>query len=707
MRSLFLSIILFVSFTLTTSNVFAQQKYNPFTQYGSAILSHFENLPFFRDNVITLSNSSHDPTGQNADGSGGHFRYVWNGENVMLDVKGPGVVYRFWTTGYNADDRISLYFDGSSTHYINLTVAEFFSGKYSYLPFPLVVNDNESSGGFVSYVPIPFRHSLKITTTGDSYYNILYHKFEPGTNIKSWSPFQNLDTALQVWKNRGQDPKLNIEYSTIDTSVNLLPGQTKTLFYLQNGPKSIGQILLKVPQLNFGASVQAKQITDNGRAFTGYSEYSVSIDSSADSVELIRRMDYGIADQKSDVYVDGQFAGTWYDQGTNPLDHWRNSKFIIPSNLTIGKDSVRIKIKFVSSQLDWNEFFYWIYSDNVKTDSLDVDNASSESKHHYVISGQTWSGSQTFTYPSNDPNISRNSDILSNLKLKITWDGHDTSEVYAPVGLFFGIGTLNTSKIKSIPVGVTDSNYFYCYFPMPYSKSAKIELENDSKDTLENINTLLRYEDFTGSFDNVGYFHAKYNKEFPTKSGKDYTFLNVEGRGHYVGTILEVPHANGSGYLEGDERFYVDDSRTPCVYGTGTEDYFNGGWYFNRGKFNLATHGLSNQKSSARTMYRFHISDPIVFYKNGKFGIEHGAVDDAITDYQSVAFYYLKKDPGIELTDEFDVGNANSENEHNYIFPPNNAAVEKTYYYEGDSDNVAITDDGSYLSGVSSFVAKI
>ncbi|HYO52263.1 DUF2961 domain-containing protein [Archangium sp.] len=39
------------------------------------------------------------------------------------------------------------------------------------------------------------------------------------------------------------------------------------------------------------------------------------------------------------------------------------------------------------------------------------------------------------------------------------------------------------------------------------------------------------------------------------------------------------------GGLEGDERVHVDGSLTPQLYGTGTEDFYESGWYFSRGTF--------------------------------------------------------------------------------------------------------------------------
>ena len=40
--------------------------------------------------------------------------------------------------------------------------------------------------------------------------------------------------------------------------------------------------------------------------------------------------------------------------------------------------------------------------------------------------------------------------------------------------------------------------------------------------------------------------------------------------------------------MEGDERVYFDRSRSPSIYGTGTEDMFDGGFYYEKGRLHPA-----------------------------------------------------------------------------------------------------------------------
>ena len=76
----------------------------------------------------------------------------------------------------------------------------------------------------------------------------------------------------------------------------------------------------------------------------------------------------------------------------------------------------------------------------------------------------------------------------------------------------------------------------------------------------------------------IGYFHAYYRQELPAVGGRHYEILDVKGEGHLVGALLSVVQTEQQWFGEGDDLFYVDDSPTPVMEGTGTEDYFNDAW---------------------------------------------------------------------------------------------------------------------------------
>lgn len=83
-------------------------------------------------------------------------------------------------------------------------------------------------------------------------------------------------------------------------------------------------------------------------------------------------------------------------------------------------------------------------------------------------------------------------------------------------------------------------------------------------------------------------------------------------------------------FFEGDDSTYVDNKMR--LHGTGSEDYYNGGWYalldrWDRGN-SLPLHGcLDYSLPMARTGgYRFFLADKMSYEKEIYHGMEHGEV---------------------------------------------------------------------------------
>ncbi|MBD3410966.1 MAG: DUF2961 domain-containing protein [Ignavibacteriales bacterium] len=694
--------------TLFSAPTFAQgtQTAAGYQVYGFDALRDFGNLHLLRAPYLTMMNSSHERDGGNLDGAIGsleNFRYVDGAERVMTELKGPGVLTRLWLTGYGASDRLKFYFDGETTPTIDKSISQFFSGTSAPLYSPLSVNDAVSSGGFICYVPMTFNEGVKVTTTGNSYYNIQYEKHFAGEEISTFDPATDYADVRALWQNKGEDPKDTTNYTTVSIDTAFNSGDSIEIFSTASAGK-IGQIVIDLNELT--VAPPPATVTDDGRATTGYSAFDMVVDSTASEVKLVRRFDYGIGNQKAEVFVDGVSAGEWFSPGNDAVDNWRNAEFIIDSALVAHDDTVRIKVQFMSGDLDWNEFYYWMICDDDTTDELDVRNGSSETAHNYVMNPMIWHGERTFSYPADNPELEKNSDILLNVRIKMYWDGETEPSVDAPVGLFFGGGTLDGTTYASLPTGFKEGGELYCYFPMPFESSARIDVINNSSHDLPDFWATVKSEPLTENFEDVGYFKTMYRDSFSTTPGEDLLLLDVEGRGHFMGVVQEA-YDDDAWYLEGDERFYLDDSKTPWLYGTGTEDYYNCGWYFNQGEVGLATHGMPNQYKESRTMYRWHFPDPISFRKNGKFYIEHGGENDAPdATYRILSFYYLQSESDLRLSDELDVSDAASRTAHNYTGSGFNAAS-LTSAYEGVEDDVEFTDDGYEVSGYTEFDVSI
>jgi len=246
--------------------------------------------------------------------------------------------------------------------------------------------------------------------------------------------------------------------------------------------------------------------------------------------------------------------------------------------------------------------------------------------------------------------------------LRIHWDGAKEPAVEAPVGDFFACGFGYRREVRSAVVQVEDGDSYNCYWPMPFRKSAKVTLTNQSDKPLNSTYFHIDYEERSVPED-APYFCAQYRQEFPTKKGEHYLILDAEGSGHYVGTVLSVRARSPSWFGEGDERFYVDGEKKASIQGTGTEDYFLSAWGLKANSFPYSGTPLVVGKPGAIGMklssYRWHLLNPVRFTRSLRFTIEHrgwvpgdekpnGKVHgntERFDDFASVAFWYQTGKP--------------------------------------------------------------
>ncbi|MEN8138500.1 MAG: DUF2961 domain-containing protein [Bacteroidota bacterium] len=692
---------------LISTSLFSQET-------GLNQIENFNDLALLRNDVLSLHQSSHDPDGgNNHDGfTGGNFTGTYNGENIMLHAKGRGIINRIWITGFDLSKRIKIYFDGSSNPKINETLADFFSGTHAPYLSPLVVNDAVSSGGFTSYMPFPFEEEIMITVEGGSnheFFNIDYQLYgNDNSDISTWTGSEDLSATYNIFNNKGADPRGDVTYTSVENTFDVSSSETVSALTISESNSSVASLLVTIPGIEFNDESDISDfLTDHGKAHKTTSEFTMDINPNASVIKLKRRLDYAIADQEAKIYVDNNVVGNWKTAGRSSNSYrWREVEFDINLKdfITPGNTTITIKTEFVASQIDWNEFYYWTICDGVVTDEFDVGDVASESSHNYN-SISAWQGYLSAILPKGGTPANS---ILDDVSLQVFFDGESSPSVDAPLAYFFAVGSIEQLRIQSLPVGVKPgTNTLYSYFPMPFSNNCEFKLVNNSGVNLPGIHIEVDYQSIESDFSDLGYFKTQYNHDSNPEMGKDYKLLDARGRGKYVGVVMEVSGGENDLWLEGDERFYIDGSNTPAIYGTGTEDYFNGAWYFNRGLFDLSTHGMTGMYNSDRSVYRFHLSDPVYFNSKADFGIEHGPVNDFTADYKSLAFYYLKPETSFTKTDEVIIGDNTSESNHNYKTTGSDYRGTAVSYYEGDNDEIALTKTVRYINGSSEFNVNI
>jgi len=241
------------------------------------------------------------------------------------------------------------------------------------------------------------------------------------------------------------------------------------------------------------------------------------------------------------------------------------------------------------------------------------------------------------------------------LVLRMYWDGEEKPSVETPIGDFFGIGHGMDVPFESLPVTVTsDGRGRNCYWPMPFRKSARITVTNEGSKPIGAFYYYVDWQKVPRLPRKTAHFHAMYRQEFPTVMGRNYLIADIEGRGHYVGTVQSVRQHLASWWGEGDDFFFIDGEQEPSLRGTGSEDYFCDGWGFR--EMSTPYYGAPlvqpYEPYNCCSVYRWHLTDPILFDKSLRVEIEHKGVtfnedgsiksgfEEREDDFATVAFWY-------------------------------------------------------------------
>jgi len=215
-------------------------------------------------------------------------------------------------------------------------------------------------------------------------------------------------------------------------------------------------------------------------------------------------------------------------------------------------------------------------------------------------------------------------------------------------------------------------------------------------------------EPFVDPLNHVCYFHASYSDHPHPEQGKDITFLDTEtteGGGEWSGSFVGMSWIfSRDGILqtlEGDPRFFFDDSQTPQGWGTGTEEWGGGGDYWGGENMTIpfAGHPVGRSKEKAEndrqrinSAYRFLIADYFPFGKRAVINLEHGALNSYPEHYSGVVYWYGIDAPTLIETDRLNVCHPEDMEKHHFSSPTASEPYSLVSRYEWGPD----TDIGDW-----------
>ena len=237
---------------------------------------------------------------------------------------------------------------------------------------------------------------------------------------------------------------------------------------------------------------------------------------------------------------------------------------------------------------------------------------------------------------------------LASLELAVHWDDAEEPAIQLPLIDLFAARDAppaNSSLALSSSV-VGDDIELSLRLPMPFASQSRWSLENkgDLGVDLELVLETLRQVP-AGSWGNL--YVRLHETDQPTSR---HPLARMAGRGRLVGVCMAMQgHGLPSGlpsgghpmhFLEGDEVGSIDGE--PSIGGTGTEDYFNGSFYFEDGPSATPfaqVWGIAPGRVSA---CRWHVlGDAIDFSTSVELEMEIGPGEPSVIDrYRSVAFLY-------------------------------------------------------------------
>jgi hypothetical protein len=240
--------------------------------------------------------------------------------------------------------------------------------------------------------------------------------------------------------------------------------------------------------------------------------------------------------------------------------------------------------------------------------------------------------------------------LLRSTVLRLGFDGEWT--VVCPVGDFFGTG-VGYNVYQDWYRTVADNGVMTCRWVMPFKKNVRAEVFNLSDKPLRSVSWFTPDKSFTWD-DRCMYFHATWRHEHPIhvyggRGTADWNYVEVTGKGVFVGDNLAVMNPVPEWWGEGDEKIYVDDEPFPSHFGTGTEDYYGYAWCcpipFQR-PFHSQPRcdGFGSPRGDTNwghtTVTRVRALDAIPFTKSFKFDMELWHWKECDVAYAATTYFY-------------------------------------------------------------------
>ncbi len=245
-------------------------------------------------------------------------------------------------------------------------------------------------------------------------------------------------------------------------------------------------------------------------------------------------------------------------------------------------------------------------------------------------------------------------DRLATVTVQVRWDDTDRPAIDLPLSLLYGASAAPPADpslaLSAIKVG--QDVVLSLRLPMPFASQARWTLTNEGSEPVELELALHSIAGVPAT--SWGYLTAQHFSTTATQQPA-HPLVQAKGPGRLVGVCMAMTgHGMKRGghpfnFLEGDEEGLLDGAR--AIPGTGTEDYFNGAFYFEDGPsgtpfaqvWNILREVPGQHGQAHASACRWHVlGDAIDFAETLDLAMEIGPGDPSVLErFDSVAFVYL------------------------------------------------------------------
>jgi hypothetical protein len=297
----------------------------------------------------------------------------------------------------------------------------------------------------------------------------------------------------------------------------------------------------------------------------------------------------------------------------------------------------------------------------------------------------------------------------ASVRLRLVLDAATSADV--SLADFFATSADAMTPARGVLAGEDASGWLYAWLPMPFRQSASVALVGEP--TLDGPVTVESALYFDAA--SIPPQAASYVAEVSDAcvEGGDIALYTDHGAGKIVGFAARY-RANGvinRGYLEGDERAYVDGMTTPAWYGTGVEDFFGGGFYFDGAAFALPLAGatiVDADGAGGTAAYRWMLADPLAYASSLRLTQEAGFAPSqpVPTCARTIVHAYRTPRASVVAYDWFDVGTASAD-AHAYTPPTGADCRSESGMFEDEPPTMRSANVCAYSAGASRFAFDI